>query len=138
MTEFVQSSFTNDALLDLLDEERNRFMKADEGKMRQIVDLLIARGVYPTEPVPGNPTRDVFRMVDGYGARWHEWQEPLECPHCASDLRDIQAGPPFKREIGISVNDRCAYYKCPDCGKRIERANKVHRSRLPPARHLRR
>src|SRR5574340_130842 len=53
----------------------------------------------PAETVEGNPN-SVWSMVGGWGARWHEWRPPFECPHCKADLRDHRTGPPFKREVG--------------------------------------
>lgn len=53
------------------------------------------------------------------------------CPHCAADMQgdpipeqDQEAfggKTHFSRLIGISNGDSIQWYKCPDCGKRIER-----------------
>jgi len=45
------------------------------------LEALIARKVYPAETPEGNPN-DIYSMVSGWGARWHEWRGPFECPHC--------------------------------------------------------
>jgi len=120
--ERAAEDFDNEVLLDMLDEERSGLDKdrhprePDETKMRQMVDQLIARGVYPAETVPGNPNT-VFGMVKGWGARWFQWREPLTCANCGTDLRDHNGGPPFKREIGHydRGTDRTEGFSCPDC-----------------------
>jgi hypothetical protein len=103
-----------------LDQERRKFTKADDAKMHALIAELQARCVYPKETVTGTP---VFKMVDGYGAFWHQWRGTLECPHCKADLRDHKNGPPFKREIAFynRDRDRTEYFICPDCEGRIER-----------------
>ena len=111
---------TPDTLLKVLDDERSKFTKSNEKKISLLVHALIEKGTYPAETVPGNPN-DVLTMVEGWGVHWHEWHEPLNCPLCKSDLRDLKTGPPFGRQIGIYFNDRTQYYKCPDCKGRIER-----------------
>lgn len=106
--------FTDEQVLDALDEERRRFDRADKGLMQHYIDALVERGVYPRETVSGNPN-SVRAMVEGYGARWHLWREPLACPHCGADLRNHVTGPPYKREI---VHERERWVKeCPDCKK---------------------
>jgi hypothetical protein len=108
--------FDDSALLDALDEERGKFDRADRIRMMHMVTELIARGVYPTETVPGNPNT-VSTMVDGYGARWFLWREPLRCPHCGADLREHVTGPPYKREIAMydQEADVTTGFFCPDC-----------------------
>jgi len=108
----------DEALLDALDREREKFTYADASAMQAMTDLLIARGVYPKETVPKNPS-SVRQMVDGFGAHWHLWRGPLACPHCHADLRDHEHGPPFKREIAIEKNDRISHLLCPDCDRKI-------------------
>lgn len=107
---------SDDDLLDELDDERQKFTAADSNVMRRMVDELIRRGVYPAETVEGNPN-NVFTMVEGYGAYWHVWRPPFECPHCKADLRDHRTGPPFKREVGMydDVKDCTTGFICPDC-----------------------
>ncbi len=61
------------------------------------------------------------RMAEFWGEDWAIFKGPLECPHCHADLRDHENGPPFKREIGIDINDRIAYWRCPDCSQNFER-----------------
>lgn len=111
---------SNDNLLDALDKERRKFTESDKAVMHALVDELIARKVYPSETVEGNPN-DVYSMVSGWGARWHEWNGLLACPHCKADLRDHRTGPPFKREIGRynMGRDRTEGYYCPDCKENI-------------------
>jgi hypothetical protein len=107
----------NNALLTALDKARNRFVwDQDQVEIKSMIDALIARGVYPAVTVEGNPN-DVYTMVTGYGARWHEWREPHACPHCKADLRDYRTGPPYKREIGLydRDTDRTVSVICPDC-----------------------
>lgn len=110
----------NEALLDALAAERRKFTGSDEPKMREMVDELVLRKVYPDKPVSGNPN-SVFAMVSGYGARWFQWAAPLACPNCKADLRDHHAGPPFKREIGHydRTRDRTTGLSCPDCHQGI-------------------
>jgi hypothetical protein len=110
----------NEGLLAALDAERRRFTESDKARMKTMIDELIERCVYPKETVQGNPS-SVYTMVDGWGARWHEWRGPFECPHCKADLRDHRTGPPFKREIGHVDErlDRCTGFSCPDCKKFI-------------------
>lgn len=121
-------SVDNEGLLRAIDNERlppiqrnpetgkiEKLPEPDDDKLRQLIDEAVRRGIYPRDTHPSNPN-DVYSMVRGYGARWFEWSGPLECPHCHTDLR-AEEGPPFKREIGISENDRCTGFICPDCKK---------------------
>lgn len=78
---------------------------------KAMVDKLVAEGVYPA--ISGNGL-SAEKMVEYYGADWHVFAGPHHCEKCNADLRGDF--PPFKREIGISQNDRCVEYKCPDCG----------------------
>lgn len=111
--------FTDGELLGLLDEERGKFTRSNQDLMQRYIDELIARRVYPTHwPAP-----DVHERVRGWGAHWHLYSEPLNCPHCNADLRDTTWGPPGKREIGHSdlYLDRIVSWQCPDCGKKWPR-----------------
>lgn len=116
MVALMLADLDNDALLDALDEERKKFTQADDVRMHAMVNELIRRGVYPNETVEGNPN-SVWTMVEGYGARWHVWREPLACQHCGADLRDHRTGPPFKREVGLYDDklDCTTGFYCPDC-----------------------
>lgn len=108
-----RESCSDEELLGLLSEERNKFTRSNESLMSEYIDELIARRVYPTHwPAP-----DIQERVRGWGAHWHVYREPLNCPHCNSDLRDRQWGPPGKREIGLSDGDNVFAWRCPDCGK---------------------
>lgn len=111
---------TDEALLQALQEERDRFSQSDPEKIRYLVDKLIEREVYPAETVPGNPNT-VLKMVEGYGAYWHIWRTPLACPHCEKDLRDLEHGPPFKLELGRydRDKDRTTDVLCPSCEKSV-------------------
>jgi len=113
-------NLSDDALLNALDKERQKFTASDQGAMRQMVEALIARKVYPAETPEGNPN-DIYSMVSGWGARWHEWRGPFECPHCKADLRDHRTGPPFKREVGHydMGRDRTTGFSCPDCKENL-------------------
>lgn len=105
-------------LLDALDAERLKFTQSDKQKMEALCNQLVELGVYPAVSKSGFPA---LTMVEGWGVHWHEWQEPFNCPHCNADLRDHDAGPPFKRELAFYQFDRTTHYNCPDCKGRIER-----------------
>lgn len=81
-----------------------------------LVNEAVERGIYPATSKIG---LSAVRMVECYGADWHEFREPLNCPHCGTDLRDHENGPPGKREIAMydRDRDRTTSYKCPDCNK---------------------
>lgn len=100
---------TNDELLEALHNEQFPAVTDDKGylvayeppdneKIMKMIGELIDCGVYPSDTVKDNPNT-ILAMVKGWGVRWHEWEEPFECPHCKVDLRDQRAEPPFKREI---------------------------------------
>lgn len=97
------------ALLNALDEERQKFDQADEHLMDEMIKELIRRCVYPEKPCPGNPNSTKM-MVLGWGAYWHTWTGPVSCPVCKADLRDLEVGPPFIRAIRSSN-----VWVCPDC-----------------------
>ena len=107
------SPFTDEELLGLLDEERGKFSSSNEELMNRYIHELILRRVYPVHW----PKPDVHERVRGWGAYWHQYREPLNCPNCNADLRDQKWGPPGKREIGHvdPVRDRVAKWQCPDC-----------------------
>lgn len=120
---------SDDQLLDALDEEWQKFDRSDPNVMRDMIGVLILRGVYPKEhfriesdhPVhPRKMGTSAEAMVNGYGARWHIFRGPLECPRCGADLRSPE-GPPFKREIGMYDQglDRTTHFVCPDCKERL-------------------
>lgn len=109
-------------LLEMLALERNKYTRANDKVIEILVDVLIERGEYPAQTVPGN-RNTVRQMVSGYGAYWHRWRDLLECPHCKVDLRNHKTGPPFKREIGVydRSRDRTSHFTCPDCKGMISR-----------------
>lgn len=116
---------TDEEILNRLDTIRGRFTwrtAADDAEYLRLIAECIERGVYPAKTVPGNPNT-VYTMVECWGARWHVWRAPFECPHCEADLRCRRTGPPFKREIHVTIYDedyrKTRYIECPDCGKRI-------------------
>ena len=110
------------SLLDELDELRSKFSTQtndDKRRMKAIIEVLIDTGVYTFTPQAEK--MGIASMVECYGSRWHEYAGILECPHCHCDLRDLENGPPYKREIGIYLWDRSAFYKCPDCDSNFGR-----------------
>lgn len=112
----------SEEILAQLKEEREKFAKCDKDVMQGFVDLLVTLGVYPkSTPAMEKHGYTHLQMVESWGTDWHEWRDPLSCPHCDTDWRDQEAGPPFKREIGIYLpaQDRTVAWKCPDCGEEI-------------------
>ena len=107
---------TDEELLTLLEEERDKFGKADKEYMQALVDELVKRSVYKRTKTMKEYNYSFMSMVESWGARWHEWRKPHYCPNCGIDLRSDN-GPPFKREIGVySIErDRTEKYRCPDC-----------------------
>lgn len=114
-------------LLVLIDRARfpfkNGFEKVPQRRLREgvlsdLVQIAIDLGIYPEKTGYENLT--VQAMVEGWGARWNEYQEPHFCPHCQADLRNPK-GPPFMRTIGISNGDSVHTWKCPDCQKTWKR-----------------
>lgn len=112
---------TNESLLKKLHSLNIKFSSDDKIKnqMREICDELIERKVYPK--YSSNSKYSALEMVKFYGVDWYLYKNPIKCPHCNSDLRDLKNGPPFKREIGIYdlEQDRTIYHQCPDCNKKI-------------------
>ena len=106
---------TTEEILEELSRERSKFTKSDEDKMRELVNLLIERGIYPTKSEIGY---DAFKMMSSWGVDWYIYTGIQNCPECNSDLCNRENGPPFKREISIydRDKDRTVAYRCPDCG----------------------
>lgn len=53
-----------------------------------------------------------------------KYKEPFVCPHCQADLRNLEAGPPFKREIRVKIRCKSVdYLQCPDCDEIIAKRN---------------
>jgi hypothetical protein len=107
---------SDDQLLEELKKERAKFTESDDALMKDMINILIERGVYPKGTAPGNPNT-VYQMVEGWGAYWHKYDEPLACPYCNADLRDMRTGPPFKREL-IKCDKRhnnTGMVQCPNC-----------------------
>jgi rubredoxin len=105
---------SDDELLQGLSRERDLFSLSNPEVIKLLIDELIRRKVYP-ETTPEENPNTVHQMVSGWGAYWHTWKGTLECPHCKVDLRDHKSGPPGVRQIGVIVEDRVAYWVCPDC-----------------------
>jgi hypothetical protein len=117
--QWVKTVENPEELLDALEEERGKFTKSNDQVMQAMVNELVARGVYPAStPSMTKYGYTHFKMMEGWGARWHLFREPLNCKHCGADLRS-ESGPPFKREIGIYNHDRTEAFVCPDCKKPI-------------------
>ncbi len=108
------SHLDNDSLLTALTDERHKYTESCAKKMYEMIGLLIERGVYPAETVPGNPNT-VYQMVAGWGATWHQFRGRLNCPKCGTDFRCHVTGPPFTRQIGIVEHDSVGKWQCPDC-----------------------
>lgn len=103
-------------LLEELKTEREKYTRSDKAKMESLCQSLVDLGVYPAV---SKINLSALKMVEGWGVHWHKWSGPTHCRHCNSDLRDHECGPPFKRELGVTVNDRTSHFLCPDCGKTI-------------------
>jgi hypothetical protein len=110
-------------LLDEVEAEWQKFSKSDEVRLRKMIDELVKIGEYKPTPLIKSGKITYFGMVQGYGARWHRWPEPTDCPCCGYDLRDYESGPPFMRGIAIysRAKDRTLHYKCPKCKEAIPR-----------------
>ena len=116
---------SDSALLLFLDQVRNTI--SFENKYGLLIEALctelVARGVYPEAAEFGNSRHSALKMVEYYGAYWHQFAEPHFCPKCKADLRDWNSGPPFKREIyckdgrGDTLFD--PFLQCPDCRTNI-------------------
>ena len=104
----------------LLKAEREKYSRKDKNVMQRCVDELVRRGHYPKS----TPTMEKYgythlSMVEGYGVDWCIYREPLNCPKCNADFRNLESGPPFKREIGIEITEKydgVDHFQCPDCG----------------------
>ena len=113
--------------LDELDKERNKFTESDKNIMQVMVDLLVAAKIYPTLSDRYKAAGLTPLSMLNYGTRWHQYRGLTNCPHCNADLRDPD-GPPFKREIGIEIQDLydgIAFYRCPDCQGGFSRSGKA-------------
>lgn len=99
------------AIFDQLEDLR--FTSDDDELCAFLVHRLVQGGVYPALSGIG---LSAMRMVRAYGARWHEYREPLQCKFCQADLCNRVAGPPFKREIGFQFeHDYVEEVRCPEC-----------------------
>lgn len=104
-----------DRLKTIRDEHGHMLSSETEAKADEAIGCLVSLGHWPAKNQTGQYTAK--QMWECYGIHWNAWSEPWNCPHCEADLRELEDGPPFKREIGIIINDICRKYKCPDCGK---------------------
>lgn len=111
-------------ILEQLREEREKYTRSDKTKMQQLIDMLVASGVYPqSTPAMEEHNYTHLTMVECWGVDWHEWRGELSCPKCGADLRNHESGPPFKREIGIydQFRDCTVAWQCPDCDHQWKR-----------------
>lgn len=97
-------------LLSALRVERQK--SNGSAKLGRMVKKLVEEGVYPPQSKMGY---SALRMVEYWGENWHEYAEPHNCPGCNADLRDLENGAPFKKEIALSDGDSVYAWKCPDC-----------------------
>lgn len=104
-------------LLGAVEAERIKYQPGNK-VLEGLVGHLVDCGFYPTHSKKMIPA---LKMVENYGVFWHIYLDPLFCPHCGEDLRNLEHGAPYKREIGVSAKDRVQYYECPKCHGRIER-----------------
>lgn len=107
----THNEVSTETLLNRVDGARRQNRGPD---MAAAVAALVRLGVYPETSGIGLPA---LRMVEFYGADWHVYREPLRCGVCSADLRDLQHGPPFKREV-VQIDrdlDRQTGIICPDC-----------------------
>lgn len=105
-----------DVLLSQLAQERDLYSQADDTKMGIICDQLVEIGVYPVTPFMEENEYSALDMVISWGVDWHIFREPQKCRHCGSDLRNLNTGPPFKLEVGVTLDrDRSEYFKCSSC-----------------------
>lgn len=106
-----------DTLLHQLAQERDLHSQADDTKMSIICEQLMKAGVYSITPFMEENEYSALDMVISWGVDWHIFREPQECRHCGSDLRNLNTGPPFKLEVGVTLDrDRSECFECPDCG----------------------
>jgi len=114
----LRGTAEDEKILEMLQEEHQKFSTSNPERIRLYTEALIERGVYPKETVAGN-RRTVLEMVNSYGAYWYKWREGtiLECHYCKADLRDLEQGPPGLRQIGHvdRGSDRVEFWECPDC-----------------------
>jgi hypothetical protein len=96
-------------------EELDSVRLTNKDRLKEICDTLVELGEYPAFNKSGRYA--AWEMVFYYGPSWNKFRGKLCCPHCSADLRDHEAGAPFKREIGISDRDRVVSFRCPDCGQ---------------------
>jgi hypothetical protein len=116
--EFKDIKFASDvSLLQTLHMERRK-SSSSKPIMNRICSELVQRGVYPKY---GNAKYryPALKMVLNYGVDWHQFSSPHYCEHCEADLRDWEAGPPFKKAIGFVEDDVLQYYLCPHCSGKI-------------------
>jgi len=101
-----------EALLKIRSEHGYMLDEATKDRAVQVVNELIDLDHWPPYTINGT---SAYKMWEGYGVNWNHYAGPLQCKHCEADLCNREAGPPFKREIGVEENDRCVGFKCPEC-----------------------
>lgn len=123
-------------LLEKLRIERGKYTKSNELVMKELIDKLVEVGIYPSDPTKAMKDHNysILDMVNTWGVDWYFYDEPFECPHCKSDLRD-KNGPPLKREIAISnfVLDRVVDYICPDCYRSLNSGEQYNKEEFEKA-----
>lgn len=108
----------DDRLLKLLDKElRKPAAKLNDLAVEEYIQVLVETGVYPAStPAMKKNGYSHRQMAEGWGAWWHEWRKPHNCPLCGADLRDHSTGPPFMRAVLWKPED---HFYCPDCNQKI-------------------
>lgn len=88
----------------------------------EALDALVRRRQYEDFPSgchAPTPTERLDRFR-AYGSRWFRWPGQDVCPHCGAELRDLQRGPPFKREfVRVDTKGQETWFVCPSpvCNK---------------------
>ena len=98
----------------LLDEAESLRFTDDQVSARRLVALCVSMARFGLIP---RGVANPMAMIRNYGATWFQYRGVQNCPQCNSDLRDVEHGPPFKREISVYCRDRdrTVAYRCPDC-----------------------
>ena len=103
--------------------------------------LLMCHGktISKTDPKAVEQAMDALGALDRKVVRdaWANAEEevPLICPHCLADLHgelipkekreDYGGALFFSKVVGVIVNDRVAYWKCPSCDRDWDMTGKL-------------